>query len=88
MSKKADKKYNRQYEAKLLVIRRTLDEFRNKAGAWQGQDKAEKLKIELKNLLTEDEYRKLVIAYSHYVTGEGEVELYDVCKQLMDKYSL
>lgn len=86
MSKKSDKKYNRQHDTKLLVIRRTLDEFRNKAGAWQSQYKAEKLKIELKNLLTEDEYWKLVIAHSHYVTGEGEQELYDVCKQLMDKY--
>jgi disulfide oxidoreductase YuzD len=88
MSKKADKKYNRQHDAKLLVIRRTIDEFRNKSGAWQSQDKAEKLKSELKNLLTEDEYWKMVIAHSHYVIGEGEQELYDVCKELMDKYGV
>lgn len=64
-----------------------LDQFRNKAGAWQSQAKADKLLLKLKELLPENEYWKLCIAHSHYNIGEGAEELYDVCKELYAKYS-
>lgn len=63
-----------------------LDQFRNKAGAWQSQYQADKLKDQLKTALTDDDYTKLSIAHSHYKQGEGATELYDVCKELMNKY--
>jgi len=68
------------------IIYNTIDQFRQKAGAWQTQEKAEKLKAKLKDLLPEVEYWQIVIAHSHYITGEGTEELYDVCKELMAKY--
>ena len=63
-----------------------LEPFRNKAGACQSQDEANRIKSNLKPLLTEDEYFKLVIAHSHYYNGEGAAELYDVCNKLSEKY--
>jgi hypothetical protein len=73
--------------SKSKIIYQTVDEFRNKAGAWQSQDKTSKLKTKLKYLLTEQEYWELSIAHSHYVIGEGATELYDICKKLMEKYN-
>lgn len=67
-------------------ILNVLDQFRNKAGAWQSQAKASKLLFELKTLLKEDEWKELNIAHSHYLIGEGSEELYDVCKRIIQKY--
>lgn len=68
------------------VICSTLNDFRNKGGAWQSQTKAGKLLVKLKELLPNDEWWKLKIAHSHYLTGEGADELYAVCKELSEKY--
>lgn len=87
MSNKALKKKNRVHQDKRIIIYNTLDEFRNKAGAMQSQDKAERIKKNLKNLLTEDEYWKITIAHQHFLLGEGSEELYDVCKLIIEKYS-
>lgn len=64
-----------------------IDQFRNKAGAWQSQAKAEQIKLELQPLLAGDDCYKLTTAHNHYLLGEGAAELYDVCKELMLKYS-
>jgi len=74
-------------ESSNTYIAAILDQFRNKAGAWQSQHKAEKLLSELKELLTEAEYLKLSVAHGHYQLGEGAEELYDVCKGLLLKYT-
>ncbi|MWB93004.1 hypothetical protein GON26_01395 [Flavobacterium sp. GA093] len=63
-----------------------LDKFRNKAGAWQSQQQAERLKIDLKQVLSDSEYNELCIAHGHYQLGEGTNELYSVCKELMSKH--
>ena len=70
------------------VICSTLNDFRNKGAAWQSQIMADRLLVKLKDLLTDDEWWKIKIAHSHYLTGEGAEELYDVCKELSEKYCL
>ena len=42
----------------------------------------------IKELLPDDEWWKLKAARSHYLTGEGSEELYDVCKELSEKYCI
>jgi hypothetical protein len=69
-----------------IQIVELLEQFRQKAGAWQSQHKAVELKEKLKDLLPHDDYWQLVIAHSHYLTGEGTDELYKVCKNLISKY--
>lgn len=69
------------------ATQKLIDDFRQKACAWQSQNKANKLKQELKSILTEEEYWPLTVAHSHYLLGEGSAELYDICKQLMEKYN-
>ena len=69
-----------------IVICSTLNDFRNKGAAWQSQIMADKLLVKLKEMLPDDEWRKLKVAHSHYLTGEGADELYDVCKELIEKY--
>ena len=65
-----------------------IDQYRNKACCWYTQFKADKILWKLKELLTEEEYWQLVVAYSHYkMCGEGPKELYDVCKELRNKYN-
>jgi hypothetical protein len=49
---------------------------------------ADRLLVKLKELLPYDEWIKLKIAHSHYLTGEGVEELYDVCKELSEKYCI
>lgn len=63
-----------------------IEQFRNKAGAWQSQDKVPTLFKQLEKILTPIEYNKLSIAYSHYTIGEGAEELYGVCKELKLTY--
>lgn len=64
-----------------------LEQFRQKAGAWQSQDAADRIAKQLESLLTDDEYLMLHIAHVHYRDcGEGTVELYDVCRKLISKY--
>lgn len=68
------------------VICNTLNDFRNKGGARQSQTMADRLLIKLKKLLPDDDWWKLKIAHNHYLIGEGAEELYDVCKELSEKY--
>lgn len=67
-----------------------LNVLRNKGAAWQSQtkDKGINLIIKLKESLHYNEYQKLKIAHSHYLTGEGSDEFYDVCNELIEKYKL
>lgn len=67
-------------------INTILVELRNKGAAWQSQRKANSLLLKLKEVLQSDEYIKLKIAHSHYLTGEGTNEFYDVCNELCKKY--
>ena len=64
------------------VICSTLNDFRNKCAAWQSQIIADKLLMKLKELLPDDEWWKIKISHSHYLTGEGAFELYKICKEL------
>lgn len=48
----------------------------------------EKGKKKTKELLSDDEWWKLKVANIHYLTGEGANELYDVCKELSEKYCI
>jgi hypothetical protein len=73
---------------KPVVISRILDEFRNKAGCWRTEHKADRLLAQLKELIDDKDYWKLVVGYSHFHIGEGSEELYDVCKELSAKYGL
>lgn len=87
MRKENGKKKAQQHQLNIhAVICSTLNDFRNKGAAWQSQIMAYKLLVKLKELLPEDEWWKLKIAHSHYLTGEGAGELYDVCKELSEKY--
>jgi hypothetical protein len=63
-----------------------IEKFRNKGGAWQSQDEANRVLSKLKILLEDDDWWKLKVAHSHYENGDGAVELYDVCKELTEKY--
>ena len=87
MSKQKTKK--EAYKQKLYiynVICSTLNDFRNKGGAWQSQIIAERLLIKLKELLYDNEWWELKIAHTHYLIGEGSDELYNICKKLSEKY--
>lgn len=64
----------------------TLNAFRNKGAAWQSQIVAYRLLAKLKELLPDGEWRELKVAHIHYLNGEGAEELYDVCKELSEKY--
>lgn len=87
MRKEKRKKKAQQQQLNMhAVIWNTLNDFRNKGAAWQSQIIADKLLVKLKELLPGDEWWKLKIAHSHYLTGEGAEELYDVCKELSEKY--
>lgn len=63
-----------------------LTAFINSAGVQYKQHEANKLKQELKSILTGQEYQDLSIAHSHYIIGEGRDELDAVCKILIEKY--
>ena len=69
-----------------LTTYQMLDRFRHKAGAWQSQGVARALLAGLKVVLTEEEYSRLSVAHTHYETGEGTAELYEVCSELLKKY--
>lgn len=64
-----------------------LEELRNKGTAWQTQHKAQKIMLELEEMLTEKEYLKLIIAHSHYINGNGAEELYDTIKEIKNNYT-
>lgn len=70
----------------MQTTKQIIDAFRNKAGAWQSQRQADKLKTKLKEVLADEDYTKLSIAHSHYKTGEGATELYEVCTELLKKH--
>ena len=63
-----------------------LEKFRNKAGCMHTQRVANKVKLELYDLLESNEFSELSTAHSHFTLGEGPEELYDVCKKLKEKY--
>lgn len=64
-----------------------LKQFQNKACAWQSQDKAKQIWVQLVPYLLEDERKKILIAWGHYKTGEGSQELHEVCKSIIaDSY--
>jgi hypothetical protein len=86
MKNKVENKRNSKQFNIHAVICCTLNDFRNKGAAWQSQIMADKLLVKLKEMLPDDEWWKLKIAHSHYLTGEGAGELYDVCKELSEKY--
>ena len=89
MSKQKTKKEAQKQQLNIhAVICSTLNDFRNKGAAWQSQIMADRLLIKLKELLPDDEWWKLKVAHSHYLTDEGAEELYDVCKELSEKYCL
>lgn len=89
MGKEKGKKKAQQQQLNIhTVICSTLNDFRNKGAAWQSQIMADRLLIKLKELLPDDEWWKLKVAHSHYLTGEGAEELYDVCKELSEKYCI
>ena len=89
MGKEKGKKKAQQLQLNIhAVICSTLNDFRNKGASWQSQRMADRLLIKLKELLPDDEWRKLKVAHSHYLTGEGGEELYDVCKELSEKYCI
>lgn len=89
MSKNKNKKeaYKRQLDIHEVTCS-ILNDFRNKGAAWQSQTRANKLLEKLKVLLLDDEWLKLKIAHSHYLTGEGAEELYEVCKELSKKHCI
>ena len=88
MSKQKSKKKAEKQQLNIHAdfICSTLNDFRNKGAAWQSQIMAYKLLVKLKELLPDDEWWKIKVAHSHYLTGEGAEELYDVCKELREKY--
>jgi hypothetical protein len=89
MGKEKGKKKAQQQQLNIhAVICSTLNDFRNKGAAWQSQIMADKLLMKLKELLPDDEWWKLKIAHSHYLTGEGAEELYEICKELSEKYCI
>jgi len=89
MSKQKTKKEARKKQLNIhAVICSTLNDFRNNGAAWQSQIMADRLLIKLKELLPKDDWWKLKVAHSHYLTGEGAEELYDVCKELSEKYCI
>ena len=89
MGKEKGKKKVLQQQLNIhAVICCALDDFRNKGAAWQSQIMADRLLTKLKELLPDDEWWSLKIAHSHYLTGEGGEELYDVCKELSEKYCI
>lgn len=63
-----------------------LQEMKENGGSWQRVDKAKNTLEELENLLTGDEYRAVKMAHGHYLTGEGRVELDQICNTLIRKY--
>jgi UDP-N-acetylglucosamine 2-epimerase len=69
-----------------IEIVEKLEQFRHKGAAWQSQNKAQRLLRELKDLLSEDEHYKLSLAHAHYETGDNTHEIYDTCKELIEKY--
>jgi hypothetical protein len=60
--------------------------FRNKAFAWQCQDRVPGLLSGLKALLEPDEYLEVSTSHSHFSTGEGAKEGYAACNDLIRKY--
>lgn len=70
-----------------IQIVELLEQFRQKAGAWQSQDAADRIAKQLQSLLTDDEYFMLRLGHTHYRDcGEGTKELYDACRKLISKY--
>lgn len=66
-----------------------LTDFRNSGAAWQKKElgnRAQKLLAELRDDLKEAEWWKLNIAHSHYLAGEGRLEMDTVCNALIQKY--
>lgn len=86
MAQKVAKRNKKIQDAKNTVICYLLTEFRNNACAMQSQSKADNIRDELKEFITEDEHFKLRIAHTHFVLGEGPEELYGICKELRVKY--
>lgn len=63
-----------------------LEEFRQKAGCHRTKHKADKVLSQLKELIDENDYMKLVVGYNHFLIGESADELYSTCKELIIKY--
>lgn len=63
-----------------------LQEMKDAGGAWQRMAKGDQVLAELRDLLPGVEYDRVSIARGHYQTGEGRVELDQVCNELMLKY--
>lgn len=63
-----------------------LTDFKNKACAWQSQNKAGRIYELLKGRLLENEHVQLGIAWRHYQLGESAKELFGVCETLLLKY--
>jgi hypothetical protein len=61
--------------------------YETRGAAWQTQPQADKTMQLLFTLLTKEEHTKLSIARNHYLIGEGAAEFYDVCIQLIEKYT-
>lgn len=68
----------------LLTI---LNEFRNKAWCSYTERKADKALAQLKELISNQDHHYLNIAYIHFKMWEWAGELYDMCKQIEEKYS-
>jgi len=63
-----------------------LEKFRQKTGDIRQMAQATEIKKQLKNYLEDMEYSELFIAYGRYMSGLGNVQLYDVLRKLISKY--
>lgn len=62
-----------------------LKQFQNKACAWQSQQKAKQIWMQLLPYLTDDEKMNILVSWDHYETGEGSSELHKVCNSIILK---
>jgi hypothetical protein len=63
-----------------------LQELKQAGASWQREAKGDEIMQEIRDLIPEGEFSQLSIARSHYMTGEGRVELDRVCNELIAKY--
>ena len=63
-----------------------LDLFRNKTWCYYTEDRAEQYLIKLKQYITEEEHRKLEVAFSHIIIWEWPEELYAICKEIRKSF--
>lgn len=69
-----------------FTIAQKLQDMKNAGGAWQRHHQADQILIDLRDLLSENEYSEIQIALGHYRSGEGTGELYTVCNRFINKY--